>query len=397
MFDKLQRKFIKIISLAILLVNIFLCVIALGTNYLSLKNNEKETLKEIYKNEGKMPFDDKHDREAYYTTRYFVLRFNENGDISLADLSNVSAVKEEDLNKYVDFVLNNKSNYGLKNNYRFYKDRTGEDRYIAVFLDVSKDLEQFKKSSFYVLVSAFVCTTIVIVVSVLCSKRAVWPYLENQRKQKEFITDASHELKTPIASLKSSLEVLRSENGDNKWLNIALRQTDRLTLLVNELVKLNKLDESMYDLKKEDFNLSNMLREIELDFNELASIKGLEFKADIEDNLVYRGNEELIKQLVFILLDNALKYGKNDRPIELSLKKYKKDYLLSCINSCDNLDDDLDRLFDRFYRSDKSHNSKTGGFGIGLALAKNICEAHNGDIRAIKLDDKTVKFEAVLS
>ena len=397
MFDKLQRKFIKIISLAILLVNIFLCVIALGTNYLSLKNNEEETLKEIYKNEGKMPFDDKHDREAYYTTRYFVLRFNEKGDISLADLSNVSAVKEEDLNKYVDFVLNSKSNYGLKNNYRFYKDRTGGDRYIAVFLDVSKDLEQFKKSSFYVLVSAFVCTTIVIVVSVLCSKRAVWPYLENQRKQKEFITDASHELKTPIASLKSSLEVLRSENGDNKWLNIALRQTDRLTLLVNELVKLNKLDESMYDLKKEDFNLSNMLREIELDFNELASIKGLEFKADIEDNLVYRGNEELIKQLVFILLDNALKYGKNDRPIELSLKKYKKDYLLSCINSCDNLDDDLDRLFDRFYRSDKSHNSKTGGFGIGLALAKNICEAHNGDIRAIKLDDKTVKFEAVLS
>ena len=397
MFDKLQRKFIKIISLAILLVNIFLCVIALGTNYLSLKNNEEETLKEIYKNEGKMPFDDKHDREAYYTTRYFVLRFNENGDISLADLSNVSAVKEEDLNKYVDFVLNSKSNYGLKNNYRFYKDRTGEDRYIAVFLDVSKDLEQFKKSSFYVLVSAFVCTTIVIVVSVLCSKRAVWPYLENQRKQKEFITDASHELKTPIASLKSSLEVLRSENGDNKWLNIALRQTDRLALLVNELVKLNKLDESMYDLKKEDFNLSNMLREIELDFNELASIKGLEFKADIEDNLVYRGNEELIKQLVFILLDNALKYGKNDRPIELSLKKYKKDYLLSCINSCDNLNDDLDRLFDRFYRSDKSHNSKTGGFGIGLALAKNICEAHNGDIRAIKLDDKTVKFEAVLS
>ena len=397
MFDKLQRKFIKIISLAILLVNIFLCVIALGTNYLSLKNNEEETLKEIYKNEGKMPFDDKHDREAYYTTRYFVLRFNENGDISLADLSNVSAVKEEDLNKYVDFVLNSKSNYGLKNNYRFYKDRTGEDRYIAVFLDVSKDLEQFKKSSFYVLVSAFVCTTIVIVVSVLCSKRAVWPYLENQRKQKEFITDASHELKTPIASLKSSLEVLRSENRDNKWLNIALRQTDRLTLLVNELVKLNKLDESMYDLKKEDFNLSNMLREIELDFNELASIKGLEFKADIEDNLVYRGNEELIKQLVFILLDNALKYGKNDRPIELSLKKYKKDYLLSCINSCDNLNDDLDRLFDRFYRSDKSHNSKTGGFGIGLALAKNICEAHNGDIRAVKIDDKTVKFEAVLS
>ena len=397
MFDKLQRKFIKIISLAILLVNIFLCAIALGTNYLSLKNNEKETLKEIYKNEGKMPFDDKHDREAYYTTRYFVLRFNEKGDISLADLSNVSAVKEEDLNKYVDFVLNSKSNYGLKNNYRFYKDRTGGDRYIAVFLDVSKDLEQFKKSSFYVLVSAFVCTTIVIVVSVLCSKRAVWPYLENQRKQKEFITDASHELKTPIASLKSSLEVLRSENGDNKWLNIALRQTDRLTLLVNELVKLNKLDESMYDLKKEDFNLSNMLREIELDFNELASIKGLEFKADIEDNLVYRGNEELIKQLVFILLDNALKYGKNDRPIELSLKKYKKDYLLSCINSCDNLDDDLERLFDRFYRSDKSHNSKTGGFGIGLALAKNICEAHNGDIRAVKIDDKTVKFEAVLS
>ena len=397
MFDKLQRKFIKIISLAILLVNIFLCVIALGTNYLSLKNNEEETLKEIYKNEGKMPFDDKHDREAYYTTRYFVLRFNENGDISLADLSNVSAVKEEDLNKYVDFVLNSKSNYGLKNNYRFYKDRTGEDRYIAVFLDVSKDLEQFKKSSFYVLVSAFVCTTIVIVVSVLCSKRAVWPYLENQRKQKEFITDASHELKTPIASLKSSLEVLRSENGDNKWLNIALRQTDRLALLVNELVKLNKLDESMYDLKKEDFNLSNMLREIELDFNELASIKGLEFKADIEDNLVYRGNEELIKQLVFILLDNALKYGKNDRPIELSLKKYKKDYLLSCINSCDNLNDDLDRLFDRFYRSDKSHNSKTGGFGIGLALAKNICRAHNGDVKAIKIDNKTVKFEAILS
>ena len=398
MFDKLQRKFIKIISLAILIVNIFLCAIALGTNYLSIKNNEIEIIQEIYKNEGKMPNDfDNHGREAYYTTRYFVLRYNENGEISLADLSNVSSVKKEDLNEYVTYLLNDNDVYGLINNYRFYKEKTGDNRYLAIFLDVSKDNEQFRKTSFYVLIAAFVCTTLVIIVSILYSKKAVEPYKENQRKQKEFITDASHELKTPIASLKSSLEVLKSEDKDNKWVNIAIRQTDRLTLLVNELIKLNKLDENIYDLKKEDFNISEKLKEICLDFEELAYVKGLELKSDIEDNLVYRGNEELIRELIFILLDNALKYGDNECPIEISLKKYKKNIILTCINSSNNLDDNIEHLFDRFYRGDKSHNSKNFGFGIGLSLAKSICEVHGGSISANKLSDKIIKFEAILS
>ncbi len=393
MIEKLQKRFIKIISISILLTMFLLCSISLFANYYTTKQNEIDTLDTIVSNSYRMPKD--RPNEDYYTTRYFTLRFNKEGKLSEANLSNINKVNNDQTDEYINIALENGEGYGYKNGYRFLVEKNGDDRYMATFLDVEKEMTQFKMTTFYTILAAFICSVLIIVLSIAYSKKIVLPYIENDKRQKEFITNASHELKTPITTISASLGLLKSEIGDNKWLNASIKQTNNLSTLVNELVVLNKLNEEK-EMVKEQFNLSDLLYETSDFFYALARQKNIEIKVNVNDDLMYLGNIENISRLISILLDNAIKYSDENSIINLNVTKLKNDIILSCANTCSNIKkEDLKYLFDRFYRVDKSHNKKTNGYGLGLAIGKAICQRHNGDLSAY-YKDNIVEFKAIL-
>ncbi len=393
MIEKLQKRFIKIISISILLTMFLLCAISLFANYYTTKQNEIDTLDTIVSNSYRMPKD--RPNEDYYTTRYFTLRFNKEGKLSEANLSNINKVNNDQTDEYINIALENGEGYGYKNGYRFLVEKNGDDRYMATFLDVEKEMTQFKMTTFYTILAAFICSVLIIVLSIAYSKKIVLPYIENDKRQKEFITNASHELKTPITTISASLGLLKSEIGDNKWLNASIKQTNNLSTLVNELVVLNKLNEEK-EMVKEQFNLSDLLYETSDFFYALARQKNIEIKVNVNDDLMYLGNIENISRLISILLDNAIKYSDENSIINLSATKIKDGIILSCANTCSNIKkEDLKYLFDRFYRVDKSHNKKTNGYGLGLAIGKAICQRHNGDLSAY-YKDNIVEFKAIL-
>ena len=267
---------------------------------------------------------------------------------------------------------------------------------MATFLDVEKEMLQFKKTTFYTVLAALICTLLIIVLSVAYSKKIVYPYIENDRRQKEFITNASHELKTPITTINASLNLLKTEIGDNKWLNTSIKQTNNLSSLVNELITLSKLNEEK-ELVKENFNLSETIYETSDFFTALANSRNLDIEVNCKENVMYSGNEENIRRLISILLDNAIKYSEKNSIIKLNLSKENNYQVISCLNKSSLIkEEDLKYLFDRFYRSDKSHNKKTNGYGLGLAIGKAICERHNG-LLSVDYKDGVVEFKAYLN
>ena len=231
---------------------------------------------------------------------------------------------------------------------------------------------------------------------VLCSRRAIDPVVQASERQKQFITDASHELKTPITVIATSLKVLEMETGKQKWIDKARTQTEKLTELVNSLVTLSRMDEEKTPLRFAPFAVSDAVRETAESFRDFAESNGHALRLEIAPELAFSGDEYAIRQLVSILLDNAVKYAAEGTEIAFSLEKTKKGVLLSSANvsRMPVAPEELDKLFDRFYRADPAR-SGTGGFGIGLSIARSIAEGHKGGIRA-SLEDGKICFRAEL-
>ena len=229
------------------------------------------------------------------------------------------------------------------------------------------------------------------------SNNALKPVRNSIEKQKQFITDASHELKTPLAIISADADVLEICEGESEWLTSIKEQTERLSVLVRNLVDLSKLDEASGDVQHEVFDLSEAVFDTAANFETLAKRNGLSFSVSAAEHIMYKGNEAELRQLVSILCDNAVKYASKDGHITVSLYKTSKNIFLDVFNDCDNVEkEQIDRLFDRFYRSDNSRSRETGGYGIGLSIAKAIVSRHRGRISAVTTDSKSITFKVVL-
>ena len=189
--------------------------------------------------------------------------------------------------------------------------------------------------------------------------------------QKQFITDASHELKTPLTSISTSLDVIEIEHGEDEWTENIRNQTTRMTKLVGELVALSRLDEIKPLPAKENFSVSNAAWEIVEVYQPQAKAREKKFDVEIQDDVFMIGEKDAIQQMLSVLLDNAIRYSNEKGEIRFSLKKSKNKVRIEVFNTCHfDTPPDVNRLFDRFYRPDSSRNSDTGGNGVGLAIAK---------------------------
>ena len=415
MIKQLRKKFIRISIAAVAAVMVLLCASVNIVYFLSVNAHLNETLDMIADNQGRMPefkgmrrgmpgeageprpMPRQFNEETPFATRFFVLQYSEDGKLIHADLAHIAAVTDSDVQDYLAFAVLQGEGQGFTDGFKYKIARQDDGSLIAVFLN---DYEQIGGVVTVLLVSVLAtvfCIALISVLIILFSKKAMEPVVESDRKQKQFITDASHELKTPITVIRTSLRVLEMEVGRQKWIDKAVAQTDKLTDLVNSLVTLSKLNESENTFRASEFQISEAMRETAESFADFAQENGHNLHISVEPDIRFCGDEYAVRQLASVLLDNAVKYASENTPIEFALEKDKKGVRIRTKNTCDDLNaEDLDKLFDRFYRADPSRNNAKSGFGIGLSMAKTICEAHHGSIRAQSEDGHSVEFVALL-
>lgn len=229
------------------------------------------------------------------------------------------------------------------------------------------------------------------------SAKAIRPFVSNIEKQKQFITDASHELKTPLTSISTSIDIITLEHGDDEWTDNIKKQTGRMSKLVGELVTLSKMSEAIPLPNKEYFSLSDAAWEIASVYQPQAKAHEKEINIDIQEQLNFFGEKAAIQQMLSVLLDNAIRYSDEKSCIYLLVEGYKGKAKIEVRNACNfETPPDVKKLFERFYRPDTSRNESTGGTGVGLAIAKAVAEAHGGTITASCPNGKSMIITAIL-
>lgn len=407
MIKKLKLKFLALSMSALF---ILLSVIVSGMNiinYASVLKEADSVLSVISQNKGTLPENGfKHDKlpphfsvETPYESRYFTVFYSEENDIIKVDTSKIAAVDSETAVSYANRIINNNKTEGFLNNYRY--KAVGDYNGIRItFLDCERRLESFKRFLLSSIIMSLLGFAIVFIVVFILSGRIIKPIAEAYEKQKRFITDAGHEIKTPLTIINANADILEMElTENNESVNDIKEQTKRLRELTESLVALSRLEESQNSLQKIDFPISEVVKETASAFYAVSTAQNKTFTLNIEPMLTLNGNDAAIRQLTTIFLDNAFKYSQNGGEVSLSLSKQNRTITLSVYNTTENdvSREQLKYVFDRFYRTDTSRNSETGGHGIGLSVAKAIVTAHSGKIKATTADGKSFTVTAAFT
>ena len=334
--------------------------------------------------------------EADFTTRFFAVHCDIDGNVMFISRDYIFSVDEDTIKQYASNILAKGKERGYYKEYRYRANETEKGR-VVIFLNVSRDLRFITSLLLVSVVIAVISLFVVFALVVLFSGKAIKPYIRNMERQKRFITDASHELKTPLTSIATSADIIAMESGEGEWVDNIQKQTVRLSHLVASLVTLSRLDEGMPFPKKAGFSFSEAAWEAAEPFASSAKAKGKKYTEHIQENLSFHGDRSSIQQMISILLDNAVKYSGENGEIRLDIYRKHGKICIEVLNTC-NLpkEIDLNRLFDRFYRPDESRAAHTGGFGIGLSIAQAVAEAHGGSITVKSRDGGTILFRVVL-
>jgi K+-sensing histidine kinase KdpD len=378
-------------------------------NFISMDNELNQMLSMISNNGGTIPgFSDnkkqtpKKDRifdaETQFSTRYFVLHYNSDGELLNYNLEHIAAVTEDDAYNYLEIAMKHGEGTGYKSSYIYRVTQIEEGRYEAIFLNCQNELNSMQTYAVASVSAGLGCILLVFALIWFFSKEAIDPTVRSMEKQKQFITDASHELKTPLTVISTCQKVLEMEVGQQKWIDKTLIQVDKMRSLVEELVTLSRLDEDKPPMQITRFDVSEAVEETALSFQDFAVEQGHELSLNIQPGLTFCGDQLSVRQLVSILLDNAVKYSTDNGMIQLKLESAKKGIQIKVSNQCQPMDkSELNKLFDRFYRSDKSRSRQTGGFGLGLSIANSITELHHGSIKATMPTENSIEFTANLT
>lgn len=402
MIRKLKIKFI-VLSMTSLFILLLIIVAGMNIiNYTSVCREADEILSLISQNKGVFPdFKGKGNNrlprnmspELPHESRYFSVLFDQSGNLIHVETSRITSVDTTMAIEYAKDVMNNDKTHGFINDYRFLQSLE-EDTTRITFLDHGRQLDSFYHFLFISSGMALVGFLIVLFIISFSAGKITKPIAESYEKQKRFITDAGHEIKTPLTIINANVDILKMDIGENECLEDIEQQTKRLTSLVNNLVYLARMEEAENSLPMIEFPVSEVVQETAMSFKNRALAEKKEFRCNVQPVLSMYGNDKAIEQLVSILMDNALKYSAPGGAVSLDLTGQNKTLSLTVLNTTQTVinPDDLPYVFDRFYRTDKSRNSETGGHGIGLSVAKAIVTSHGGKIYADTQDGHSFRI-----
>ena len=336
-----------------------------------------------------------YNEDSSYRTRFFQIFLDEDKKVTNVNMDHIAAVDEKKAVRMTKIAMLRRGKVGLVGSYRYRKEyKDGQVRSI-IFLDCKENQSFYHLAVTITITVSTLLTCLITVIFAIASKRAVRPFEINSNRQKQFITDASHELKTPLAIISANAEVLQYKGDGNEWTQNIIDQTKHMGKLINQLLVLAKLDEVQEKSEKQEADLKLLLEETIEPFEEVATQKKVTLKLHLEEGVTIRVNREQIAQLISILTENAAKYVNDGGKIVWRLTKTQHGAVLVVKNTTEKELPDTKRMFDRFYRSDSSRSSKTGGQGIGLSIAKKIVDSHKGSITA-KAGDGMVTFRVSL-
>jgi signal transduction histidine kinase len=327
------------------------------------------------------------DEREFQLSTFYSVAYSKDGEVIMVNSGNNDFQSEESLLKTAASILSKGKKNGKIGNMTYLVEERDEYTLVAMIDQTINDNNQTKL--FYrMLIIGSAALIVLIVISIFIAQKIVRPLEENDKRQKQFVSDAGHELKTPIAVISANSELIRRESGSSEWLDNIDYENERMSDLVKQLLVLSHAESG--DLPKDTIGFSQLVDGEVLPFESLAFEKNVKIDSDIEAGLTVEGNANQLKQLVSILLDNALSHGTGNE-IGVSLHREKHMAVLSVSNNAKEMDpEQLTHLFDRFYRTDESRNEADVHYGLGLSIAKAVTESHSGTIRADYKEGKAV-------
>ncbi|MBR4627481.1 MAG: hypothetical protein IKO47_07270 [Ruminococcus sp.] len=322
---------------------------------------------------------------------FFIVMADKDGSY-LAKLNDEDLTSDE-AQSYITAILKEDVSSGMiDKKYQFYQMEKNNGT-IIVFTDKSAEINVLNKLFRTTIIIGVISLIVLAAAAFFLSRQVMKPLRSAFEKQKQFISDASHELKTPLTVISANADVLSGEIGDNKWLTYIKSQAERMNVLVNDLLNLTRLENNTSDFIRTDFDISKAIVNTALPFECQAFESNKKFDVDVDEGLTVNGSERHIKQMAAIFIDNALKYSGEGGTVKVSLKRQGERKVLTVFNTGNGVKEgEEEKIFERFYRSDESRNRSTGGYGLGLAIAKSIIDKHKFKVHVDNHEGKSIAF-----
>lgn len=329
------------------------------------------------------------DNEDLERERLYSVTFSSNKSVKSTDINNDN-IEPKVIVNLGEAVLNSGEEKGTIEGYNYLVDKT--DKYtLVVFLDRSEFNRNIDTLIKYTVIYGVISLLVIFVLALILSKLIIKPLEQNDKKQRQFVSDAGHELKTPVSVISTNADVLEDEIGENKWLSNIRYENERMSSLIKQLMQLAKSEKD--DNQKEQLDFSKLVIGEILPFESVAYDKGIIINYDeVESGVTVKGNRASLGQLVSILVDNAIEHSTDSAEVVVKLSNIRGKAQLSVSNKGENIPEEKRELiFERFYRIDESRAEKKDHYGLGLAIAKSITESHGGEI-SVKSENGLITF-----
>lgn len=378
---KLRIRFVLLAMLSLLLIQSGIVGVSIYNNYHDLVTKSDMLISQLYNNPSG-------------GSRYFSVKIPAGKNTVYPDVVQHVSVSAEDAAVFARCALSQNREKGFVEGYRYhiYQNESGSKIY---FLSRESSVEMFRTAAENMIWVSLMGLLAIAAVLTPVSGWVVKPLVDNHNKQKQFITSASHELKTPLTVISTNAQLLKTEIGQNDWLDGIEKQVTNLTKLTHDLVTLSKAEEYDQPFLREDFPFSDALRDVAETYEVIAKQKGILFACETQKEIVYSGSKEEVQQLIQILLDNACKYCPAGGIIRVESKRNFHGVILSVVNTSDYLPEKNDRLLLQRFQRGQNAAGKTG-FGLGLSIAEAIANRHNGHLTVSAAAQNTFRVEVVL-
>lgn len=382
MIKKFKKKIILILTIIFWGILIGILVAVNLSNY---QTNQSETKKLLVAQEGIVKFGNITEasppvHNGKTLSSIYSVKVDEKKRYSVVFSNNDSGYSQEDLINVAKAILNENREDGVFNHFK-YKIGNNHEEVIISFIDYSMWEQQQNKMMSYSILIGIIGMIMLFVVAIFLSEWLIKPINIAFEKQKQFISDAGHELKTPLTIMKASLDMLEDNYGEDKYFGYIREENNHMTVLIDELLTLSGLETLNEKINFEKINLSRIVEGTCLPFECLVFEKGLNLELQIKDEIYILGNEKQIRNMIEVLVDNAIKHTYINGTVLIKLNINKGKIILEVKNQGEPIaESERSRIFDRFYRVDKARNRKEGRYGLGLAIASSIAEVHKSSI-----------------